>query len=230
MKVAVLGTGVVGRTLAERLLELGHTVTVGTRDVKDLMARTETDRMGNPPFATWQSAHAGATPLSFRDAVADADLIINATSGDVTLRVLSGIGAARLGTRVLLDTANPLDFRNGFPPTLSVCNTDSLGEQIQREYPDVRVVKSLNTLTAALMTHPETVGDGDHTVFVAGDDPAAKGLVRELLVAMGHRDVLDVGDITAARGLEMWLPLWLRLMGTVGSPAFNLKIVRAGNG
>jgi predicted dinucleotide-binding enzyme len=126
---------------------------------------------------------------------------------------------------VLLDISNPLDFSQGFPPTLFVKDTDSLGEQVQRAFPDARVVKTLNTLTADLMVNPKNLGE-ESTVFVSGDDAAAKATVTELLRSFGHTDVIDLGDISTARGAEMLMPVWLRLMGTLGTANFNIKIVR----
>ena len=108
-----------------------------------------------------------------------------------------------------------------------MCNTDSLGEQIQRAFPGARVVKALNTVTAAMMVNPQAVGGGDHHVFVSGDDPEAKGEVTRLLRDwFGWRNVLDLGDITTARGTEMYLALWIRMMIAMGSPMFNIKVVR----
>ena len=126
---------------------------------------------------------------------------------------------------MLVDVANPLDLSRGMPPTLTVKDTDSLGEQVQRAFPAAKVVKTLNTLTAPLMVHPEQL-PGDHTVFLSGDDAGAKAAVRELLTGLGHTDVLDLGGIESARGAEMFLPLWLRTMASLGTPAFNIKVVR----
>ncbi|WP_245721969.1 NADPH-dependent F420 reductase [Nocardia crassostreae] len=127
---------------------------------------------------------------------------------------------------MLIDISNPLDFSHGFPPRLAVCNDDSIGEQIQRAFPDALVVKTLNTVTADVMAHPAKVGDGDHTVFVSGNDPGAKSTVTQLLRDFGWRDIVDVGDITTARGVEMLLPMWVRLMGAIGTQQFNYKLVR----
>ena len=126
---------------------------------------------------------------------------------------------------MLIDIANPLDFSAGMPPTLFVKDTDSLGEQIQRAFPDAKVVKTLNTINATLMVDPAELADGDHTIFVCGDDAGAKATVTELLRSFGWKDVIDLGDITTARGTEMLLPIWLRLMAPLGTPAFNFKIV-----
>jgi predicted dinucleotide-binding enzyme len=126
---------------------------------------------------------------------------------------------------VLVDISNPLDFSAGFPPTLSVKDTDSLGEQVQRAFPEAKVVKTLNTLTAPLMVEPKSLG-ASSTVFVSGDDAAAKATVVDLLTSFGHDDVIDLGGIETARGAEMLLPLWLRLMGGLGTHLFNVKVVR----
>jgi predicted dinucleotide-binding enzyme len=217
MRIAVLGTGMVGRAIAARAAELGHDVTVGTRDVA-------VTRAGD--WADWATAHSDVDLADHADAAADAELVVNATSGDGALPALTAAGEESLAGRVLLDIANPLDFSKGFPPTLSVLNDDSLGERIQRAFPRTRVVKALNTLTADLMTHPRQLADGDHTVFVSGDDVEAKKVVTELLTSFGHTDVIDLGDITTARGTEMLLPLWLRLYGGLGTALFNIKVVR----
>lgn len=225
MQIAVLGTGMVGQAVAARLHELGHSVVVGTRDPAATLARTEPDGMGNPPYSAWQQAHPGISLASFADASRDAEVVVNASSGAATLDVLRLAGAANLAGKVLVDIANPLDFSAGFPPTLFVKDTDSLGEQVQREFPEARVVKTLNTLTASLMVHPKSLGEPS-SVFVSGNDADAKTLVTELLTEMGHEDVIDLGDISTARGTEMLLPVWLRLMGALGTAAFNFRIVR----
>ena len=228
MRIAVLGTGAVGRTLAGKLSSLGHDVTIGTRDVDALMAQTEGPMGGRlPPFSEWSATNASVKVAPFAEAAAAGELVFNATSGDVTLRVLESAGAGNLAGKVLVDVSNPLDFSQGFPPTLSVCNTDSLAEQVQAAFPDARVVKTLNITNAAVMVEPGSVAGGDHTMFVAGNNEAARGEVTSILTDwFGWSDVIDLGDLTAARGMEMILPLWLRLMGVLDGPAFNFKIVR----
>jgi predicted dinucleotide-binding enzyme len=226
MKIAVLGTGVVGKALANRLAELGHEVSVGTRDVAATMASTEPDRRGNPPFAVWATDHPQVRLASFAEAAADAEVIVNATSGNVSIAALEAAGEDSLAGKVLLDISNPLDGSRGFPPTLFVKDTDSLGEQIQAAFPALKVVKALNTMTASLMVDPRQLADGQHSVFVAGNDPEAKRTVTALLSSIGHTDVIDLGDISSARGAEMYLPLWLRLVGALNTPIFNIKVVR----
>jgi predicted dinucleotide-binding enzyme len=225
MKVAVLGTGTVGRAISGRLDELGHDVTIGTRDPEATLSRTEVDGMGNPPYAAWAAQHSDVSLASFADAAAGGETVVNATNGAASLDVLALAGADNLAGKVLIDIANPLDFSQGMPPTLLVKDTDSLGEQIQRAFPAARVVKTLNTLTAALMVRPDTLPEGS-SVFVSGDDAEAKSTVSALLEELGHSDVIDLGDLSTARGPEMMLPLWLRLMGALETPIFNVKIVR----
>jgi predicted dinucleotide-binding enzyme len=226
MKIAVLGTGMVGQAVAGRLAGLGHEVTVGTRDVAATMARTDPDAMGNPPYSHWAATRADVALATFAEAASGAELVVNATSGSVSMAVLGEAGAENLAGKVLVDIANPLDFSQGMPPTLFVKDTDSLGEQIQRAFHAAKVVKALNTLAAALMVNPRQLAGGDHTVFVCGNDADAKKTVTALLESFGHADVVDLGDISAARGTEMLLPLWLRLMGSLNTAMFNFKIVR----
>ncbi len=215
MKVGVLGTGVVGRTLGSKLVALGHDVVMGSRQA------------GNDTAVAWAAAAGGtAGEGNFAAAAAFGEVVVNATAGAVSIAALAAAGAENMSGKVLVDVANPLDFSAGMPPTLTVCNTDSLGEQIQRQFAESRVVKTLNTVTADVMVTPGIVA-GSHTVFVAGNDGGAKSEVADLLVSFGWPpgDILDLGDITACRGLEMYLPLWLRLLGAAGTRDLNVKVV-----
>jgi predicted dinucleotide-binding enzyme len=226
MKIAVLGTGMAGRTIASRLAALGHDVTIGTRDPAMTMARAEPDGMGNAPYTDWAEANSVVRLATFAEAAAGAELVINATNGAASLEALESAGRNNLANKVLVDIANPLEFSQGMPPTLFVKDSDSLAEQIQRAFPDAKVVKTLNTMNAYLMADPKLVAGGDFTTFVSGNDAAAKRLVTRLLTELGHADVIDLGDITTARGAEMILPMWLRLWGALDTPMFNFKIVR----
>jgi hypothetical protein len=227
MKIGVLGTGMVGQTISARLIELGHDVMVGTRDVTATLKRTGPDGMGNPPFSMWYEQHPRVKLGTFVQAAAYGELLVNATAGSVSLDVFKQIGEAALNGKVLIDISNPLDFSKGMPPSLFVCNTDSLGEQIQRAFPQLKVVKTLNTMTAGLMVNPRQLADADHEVFVSGNDAAAKAKVSDLLQKeFGWRRVIDLGDITTARGAEMILPIWVRLWGVLQTPQFNFKIVK----
>jgi predicted dinucleotide-binding enzyme len=216
MRIAVLGTSAVGRAVAGRTAELGHTVFMGTRDPATTAAREA--------FATWHRDNSAVQLATFAQAASGADLVINATGGDASLAALQAAGD--LNGRVVLDISNPLDHSAGFPPPLFVSNTDSLGEQIQRAFPAALVVKALNTMNNAIMVRPRELADGDHTVFVCGDSAEAKAVVTDLLTQFGHRDVFDLGDITAARGTEMYVALWLRMAIAQGRSNFNIKVVR----
>ena len=213
MRIGVLGTGMVGQTIASKLVELGHEVTMGARAA------------GNEKAVEWASgAGEGAAQGSFADAAAHGELLFNCTAGTASLDALRAAGEEELRGKVLVDVANPLDFSKGMPPTLSVSNDDSLGEQIQREFPDARVVKALNTVNASVMVS----GIPGSNVFVCGDDAAARGQVTSLLGDLGWPadSVIDLGGIQSARGMEMYLPLWLELMGALGTPTFNIAVVR----
>lgn len=224
MRLTILGTGMVGRALAGRLDELGHAVTVGTRDPAATLARS--DEAGGPAaFPAWAAEHPHVRVVPFAEAAEGVDLVVNATNGSATLAVLHEVGAPALAGRVLLDVANPLDFSAGFPPSLFVAGSDSLAEQVQRAFPDARVVKALNTLTASLMVEPGALPEPT-TVFVCGDDAAARTVVADLLTELGHTDVLDLGGLSAARATEQYLPLWLRVMGALGTGVFNVRVVR----
>ena len=226
MRIGILGTGVVGKTMAASLTGLGHDVMVGTRDPQETLSRTEPDQYGNSPFSDWQQEHPEVKLGTFGEAAAHGEMVVNATSGTVSLEALELAGAENLNGKVLIDISNPLDFSKGMPPTLSVSNTDSLGEQIQRRFPEAKVVKTLHTMNAYLMVDPAQLAEADHTVFVCGDDAEAKAKVTELLGSFGWTDIIDLGDITTARGTEMVLPIWLRLFGALQKPVFNFKIVR----
>ena len=217
LEIAVLGTGPVGRAVAGRLAELGHAVTIGTRDPDGTAGREE--------YAAWAAAHPAVRLATFAAAAAGAALVVNASGGDVALGILDSAGAANLAGKVLLDISNPLDGSQGFPPTLFVKDDDSLAETIQRAHPDARVVKSLNTMNNALMVDPQRLGE-DTTVFVSGDDADAKATVTDLLRQLGHGDVIDLGGIETARGPEMFLPLWIRINLALGGNDFNIKVVR----
>lgn len=207
----------VGRTLATRLVGLGHEVAMGARQA------------GSERGAAWVAATgAGSHQGTFADAAAFGEVVVNATSGAHCLEALRAAGAAALAGKVLVDVSNPIAPGNAFPPVLGVCNDDSMAEQIQRAFPQARVVKTLNTVNASVMVDP-TLVPGRHNLFVCGEDPAAKAVVTGLLGEFGWpaEDVIDLGPISAARGLEMYLPLWLRLMVAGGSPAFNILVQRA---
>jgi predicted dinucleotide-binding enzyme len=225
MRVGVLGTGIVGRTLSVKLIELGHDVIMGTRDVDALLTRQEAPAWGES-FADWRARNPDVPLGTFAEAAAHGEIVLHATNGGGALDALNAAGKDNLDGKILIDVANPLDFSQGFPPSLSVTNTDSLGEQIQRAFPGARVVKTLNTVSCDVMIAPQLVGGGDHHAFVSGNDAKAKEEVTSILRDwFGWKNVLDLGDITTARGTEMLLALWVRLMGVQGNGMFNVKVV-----
>jgi hypothetical protein len=215
MKIAVFGTGMVGKVIASRLVQLGHEVKMGSRSAT------------NEKAAEWVAANGkNASQGTFADAAAFGSIVFNCTKGDATLDVMKLAGNA-LDGKIVVDIANPLDFSKGMPPTLFICNDDSLGETVQRNFPKVKVVKTLNTMNCNLMVNPSLL-KGDHTVFVSGNDADAKAEVKKLLAEFGWStaSIIDLGDITTARGTEQLLPVWIRLMGTLGTVNFNFNIVR----
>jgi len=224
MKIGIIGSGVVGQTLGAKLVERGEDVVLGTRSPGSM-----DDKRGfGQSLDDWlKAAGSKARVGTFADAAAHGEVVINATSGTVSLEALRLAGEQNLRGKILIDVSNPLDFSKGMPPTLTVCNTDSTGEQIQRAFPAAKVVKTLNTTNVQVMVDPASVAGGDHDLFVSGNDPEAKARVTELLRQwLGWRTVIDLGDITTSRGVEMLLPVWLRLWGALGSPLFNFKIAR----
>ncbi|MFZ1736134.1 MAG: NAD(P)-binding domain-containing protein [Candidatus Moraniibacteriota bacterium] len=225
MSISILGTGVVGRVHAARLSELGHTVVLGTQDVEKTRAVKEKDAMGNLPFGEWQADHESVGLATFADAVSQSEIVFDALKGEIALSVLLLL-AKELSGKILVDIANPLDFSRGMPPSLSVCNTDSLGEQIQRALPETRVVKAFHTTNASLQVEPMKLASGDHHLFVSGNDVEAKRIVSDIARSYGWKHIIDMGDITTARGTEMLLPVWLRLWSTLKTPMFNFKIVQ----
>ena len=217
MRIGMLGTGMVGATVGRRLVETGHEVRMGSRTAGGATAKAWVSSVG-----------AGASEGTFADAAAFGEVVVNATGGLVSIEALTAAGADNLAGKPLLDVSNPLDFSGGFPPTVVQNDGRSVGEQIQAAFPSARVVKTLNTMNADVMVHPRSL-PGHHSVFVAGDDADAKTVAASLLRGFGwaEDEIVDAGGITAARGLELYLPLWLSLMGSFGSPTFNVAVVRA---
>lgn len=216
MKISVLGTGTVGQTIGSKLVSLGHSVKLGSRDAKHEKAN-----------AWANAAGMNASVGTFADSASFGELIFNCTLGSASLAALKSAGADALKGKILIDISNPLDFSKGMPPSLFISNTDSLGEQLQRNFPETKVVKTLNTVNAQVMVNPAKVANGEHDVFLSGNDAEAKGRVAEILRGwFGWKNVLDLGDITTARGTESYLLLWVRLWGALKTPDFNLHLAR----
>jgi 8-hydroxy-5-deazaflavin:NADPH oxidoreductase len=222
MKIGIIGSAHVAQTVGGKLAQLGHSVVLGTRDPSKL----DEKKGFAGTLREWLSAHPTGRVGSNAEAAAHGELLINATNGDGAINALTLAGADNLAGKVLIDISNPLDFSKGMPPSLFIKDTDSLGELIQRTFPAARVVKTWNTMTATVMINPAAVGGGEHTIFVCGNDAGAKSDVVTLLQSIGWRDIVDLGDLTGARGTEMLLPIWIRLFGTLGTGNFQFKLIR----
>lgn len=216
MKIAVLGTGNVGDTIGSKLIEVGHTVMMGSRTADNEKAKAFVARHNG-------KASAGI----FADAAAFGEIIFNCTAGVGSIEALKMAGEKNLNGKIIVDIANPLDFSRGMPPSLAISNTNSLGEEIQKVFPQTKVVKALNTMWCGLMVNPTMINGGDHSTFVSGNDADAKEQVKGILKSFGwlEKNILDLGDITKARGTEMYLPIWLSIYAATNNGAFNIKIV-----
>ena len=229
MKIAILGTGVVGQTFAVKLNELGHHVMIGTRNVTDTLATTKPNAMTGSTFSDWHSAHTKIELGTFAQAAAFGSTVINALNGGGTISAFTSFNAADLEGKIIIDIANPLDFSKGFPPFLmdGLNNTHSLGEELQKTLPNAKVVKTLNTMNTSIMVNPAMI-PGNHTNFICGNDADAKAEVIKLLHQFGWSadNILDLGDITNARGTEAILPIWVRIYGALKTGTFNFGIVK----
>jgi predicted dinucleotide-binding enzyme len=230
MKIAIIGTGTVGTTIASKLVELNHDVMIGTRNVEDKLASTKKDSYGNPPFSEWIKTNKKVRLGTFADAAAFGELVVNATHGSSSVEALTLAGTKNLKGKVIIDISNPLDFSKGMPPGLlpGLNNTHSLAEEIQKTFPDAQVVKTLNTMWCGLMTNPDLIGKGDHINFICCNNDEAKDKVKKLLNQFGWKDrnIIDIGDLTGARATEAFLHLWLKVMAVEKTGAFNFNLVR----
>ncbi|MDJ0993334.1 MAG: NAD(P)-binding domain-containing protein [Dinoroseobacter sp.] len=217
MRYAVLGTGMVGHTLATKLVSLGHEVRMGAREASNEKAAAWVKRQGN------QAGHG-----TFAAVAAWAERVIFAVNGAQIEAVATAAGDDALAGKTVIDVTNPLDMTQGMPPVLiaHLSNTNSAGEALQTALPSAKVVKTLNTMNHEIMVNPGKI-PGEHDVFLSGDHEDAKADVRGLLVEFGWRDPIDLGPLAAARGTEGMMPFWLRMWSLHGSADFNYRIVRA---
>ncbi|HTA75581.1 MAG TPA: NAD(P)-binding domain-containing protein [bacterium] len=223
MKIGIIGSGVVGQTLGAKLVALGHDVVLGTRDPQKL---DEKKNMAVSLKEWLASVQNKAKVVTFKEAAAHGDVLITCTHGQISVEALKLAEADKVGAKVLIDTANELDFSKGFPPMVLASQDRSVGENIQKAFPNLKVVKTLNTMAAPVMVNPKAVAGGDHTIFMAGNDKDAKTKVADLLQSFGWSDILDLGDISAARGPEMYMGMWIRLYGTLQNGMINIKVQR----
>ncbi len=206
----------VGQAIGSKLIELGHDVSMGSREE------------GNPKAQEWvKKTGPKASIGTFKDTAVFGELIFNCTAGAHSLEALQQAGEENLSEKILIDVANPLNFSKGMPPTLTICNTTSLGEEIQKAFPNTKVVKAFNTMNASLMVNSSLVS-GDHNVLIGGNETSAKSEVINLITSFGWKkeNIIDLGDISSARGTEAFLLLWVRLWGALQNPMFNIHIVK----
>jgi predicted dinucleotide-binding enzyme len=214
MKIAVLGTGLVGQTIGSKLVHLGHDVMMGSRDE------------ANPKAVLWakDAGRKNAIFGTFANAASFGEIIFNCTLGTASLEALNMAGAANMKGKILIDTSNPIDYSSDLW-TLTVCNTDSLGEQIQRAFPETQVVKTLNTMNCNVMVEPSKLIERTD-VFLSGNSAEAKATVASILRDwFGWKSIIDLGDITTSRGVEMYVVMWRHLRLAVSSHRFNIKVV-----
>jgi 8-hydroxy-5-deazaflavin:NADPH oxidoreductase len=230
MKIAILGTGNVGQTFAEKFISLGHQVMLGTRNVADTMERKGTDNYGSLPFSEWHAKNSTVQLGTFAESTAFGDIVVNALNGGATISAINSCNSSDFDDKIIMDIANPLDFSKGFPPILieGLNNSNSLGEEIQKALPNAKVVKTLNTMWSGFMVNPTMLNDGNHINYICGNDADAKTKVMSILNGFGwkNENILDLGDITNARGTESTLLLWTRIYAATQSGAFNMSIVK----
>ncbi len=221
MKIGIIGTGSVGQTFAPRLIELGHEVMMGTRNVEAKKA--------DAAFSRWHESNKIVRLGTFAEAAAFGEIVLNVTHGGSSIQALKLAEEKNLSGKIIIDIANPLDASNGMPPVLikELSNTNSLGEEIQKTFPDAKVVKTMNTMWAGIMVNPKMIDNGNHTAFICGNNDGAKATVKALMNEFGweNSSILDIGDISASRGTEAILPVWLRIWGARQNAAFNFMVV-----
>lgn len=208
MKIGILGTGGVGRTLAAKLIALEHEVVIGTRNVEDTLARTAPDGMGGPPFKAWHSQNPKVKLVKFSEAASFGEMLFLCTFGDKTSASIEMAGKQNFDNKVVIDTTNPLDFSQGVPPKFTATLGNSLGEQIQNLIPNAKVVKAFNTIGAHIMVNPARE-EGSPDLFIAGNDADAKKQFSNLAEQMGWRSVIDLGNISQSFWLEANAMLWI---------------------
>jgi predicted dinucleotide-binding enzyme len=215
-QLAIFGTGVVGNAIGTKLIQLGYKVMMGSRTAANDKALSWVDANGKH-----------ASTGTFADAAKYGEIVFNCTKGEIAVDVFKQAGIEKFAGKIIADISNPLDFSKGMPPSLFLqyTNTNSLGEEIQKLLPDAFVVKTLNIVNCEVMVDAGKSG-GDATMFISGNDNDAKEKVKIFLDQFGWKDIIDLGDITTARGMEMLLPLWLRIFMATGNGYFAFKIVR----
>lgn len=208
MKIGILGTGIVGKTLASKLFELKHEIMIGTRNVSDTLAKTDKDMMGGPSFKDWHASNSQIKIGTFTETSKFGEIIILATHGLATIKAIDDAGTEYFNNKIVIDTTNPLDFSQGMPPKFAAVLGNSLGEQIQKHIPRSKVVKAFNTVNAFVMINPKRE-EGNPDFFIAGNDDGAKNFVTEIAKELGWKRIIDIGDISSAYWLEAMTMFWV---------------------
>lgn len=227
MNIAVIGTGMVGRSISAKLAQLGHKVVMGTRDIEKTYAHTETDMFGNIPFSQWQQDNSSVELNTFSEAAANAELLFVCTHGSNSKAVLELTGRENLKGKTIIDLSNGLVFGEvGEQPKLDPVNTNSVGEQLQAAFPEANIVKTLNNIQHTVMVNPALV-QGSHNVFISGESENAKSDVKSILRSFGWQteQIVDLGGITYSRAMEMNVLLWWRMYELLGNGEFNFQIM-----
>lgn len=228
MNIAVIGTGMVGRSISAKLAQLGHKVVMGTRDTEKTYAQTETDVFGNIPFVEWQKDNSNVELSTFSEAAAGASLLFVCTHGSISKTALELAGSDNLKGKTIIDLSNGLMFGEvGEQPKLEPANTNSVGEQLQTAFPEANIVKTLNNIQHTVMVNPALV-QGNHNVFVSGESEDAKSEVKSILRSFGWQteQIVDLGGITYSRAMEMNVLLWWRMYELLGTGEFNFQIMK----
>jgi hypothetical protein len=223
MKIGLIGSAGVAQTLGRKFVALGHDVVLGTREPSKL---DDKKPMAGSLREWLEAVKHKAKVATFQEAAAHGEILVNATHGQSSVAALKLAGADQVGAKILIDAANELDFSKGMPPAILAAQDRCLAENIQKAFPNLKVVKAFNMVAASLMIDPKSLGGGDHSFLICGNDAGAKAQVTDILKSFGWSDIVDIGDISAARGLEAYLALWVRLWGTFQTPMVNIKIVR----
>jgi hypothetical protein len=192
-----LGSGIVGRVLGSAFIAEGHEAMLGTRDIQ------------KPEVVKWLAENTAAKAGSFEETAAFGELIVLATSGDITPAVIKTAGIGNFTNKVVIDATNPIDHTrppvNGVLPFFTSLD-ESLLERLQQQLPNARLVKAFNSVGNAMMYRPAY----DHqkpTMFICGNDQEAKKTVTEILDVFGW-ETQDMGQMEAARAIEPLCMLW----------------------
>lgn len=218
MRIGILGSGDVGRTLGAGLAGLGHEVKLGTRDP------------GQQKLKDWiVKAGPRASTGTFAEAAAFGEVVVLAVLGAAVESAIKLAEPKNLAGKVMIDTTNPLDFAGvdfakGVAPKLFVGTTDSLGERVQRWVPQGKVVKAFNTVGHAHMVNP-SFPDGPPDMFICGNDAAATQTVTSLLKDLGW-PAIDIGGIEGARYLEALAMVWISYLFKTGTGNHAFRLLR----